>query len=143
MRSFKNKFEHGLLDRHVGSELLSYLLTGKLPQFNQKRLDASTAILLGDLQRQGTEGVIYEAGAEFKPGKGPTLTVPILANVRGKQYAIALSGPLTPDVAADNALGKFVEKTGNANVVVVNELLVRGNLPAATRSVQEQLGLYD
>jgi hypothetical protein len=94
-------------------------------------------------QRQGTEGVTYEADAEFKPGKGQALTVPILATVSGKQYAIALSGPLTPDVPADDALGRFVEKTGSASAVVVNELLVRGNLPAATRSVQEQLGLYD
>ena len=30
LRSFKNKFEHGLLDRHVGAELLEYLLTSAL-----------------------------------------------------------------------------------------------------------------
>jgi ATP-dependent helicase YprA (DUF1998 family) len=32
LRSFKNKFEHILLDRHVGAELLEYLLNGQLPQ---------------------------------------------------------------------------------------------------------------
>jgi ATP-dependent helicase YprA (DUF1998 family) len=140
MRSFKNKFEHGLLDRHVGSELLSYLLSGKLPRFHQKRLDSSTAVLFSDLQRQGWEGATYSAGATFKPGTGPALAVPILANVKGKAFAIALSAPLTPDIPAEIALRKAVED--GADVVVVNELLVRGNLPAATRLVQEQLGLY-
>ena len=38
LRSFKNKFEHILLDRHVGAELLEYLLTGQLPEFNPARL---------------------------------------------------------------------------------------------------------
>lgn len=36
LRSFKNKFEHSLLDRHVGAELLEYLLTGELPDFDAK-----------------------------------------------------------------------------------------------------------
>ena len=143
MRSFKNKFEHGLLDRHVGSELVSYLLSGKLPRFNRRRLDGSTAILFGDLQRQGMAGVTYKAGAQFKPDKGSALAVPILAEVNGKQFAIALSGPLTPDIPTDDDLRKVMEDTNSARVVVVNELLVRGNLPATTRLVHEQLGLYD
>ena len=35
LRSFKNKFEHTLLDRHVGTALLKYLLTGAHSGFNQ------------------------------------------------------------------------------------------------------------
>src|SRR5262249_41294787 len=34
LRSFKNKFEHRLLDRHVGAELLEYLLNSEHPKFN-------------------------------------------------------------------------------------------------------------
>ena len=30
LRSFKNKFEHSLLDRHVGAQLLRYLIDGQL-----------------------------------------------------------------------------------------------------------------
>jgi Zn finger protein HypA/HybF involved in hydrogenase expression len=36
LRSFKNKFEHRLLDRHVGAELVEYLLTGSLPDGNAR-----------------------------------------------------------------------------------------------------------
>jgi len=54
LRSFKNKFEHPLLDRHVGAELLGYVLTGKLPPFDRRRIHSSTAMLHSDLLRQGT-----------------------------------------------------------------------------------------
>ena len=55
LRSFKNKFEHQLLDRHVAAELLEYLLTGALPEFNAQRLKDSTALLYRDLLRQGAK----------------------------------------------------------------------------------------
>src|SRR5580704_6557752 len=41
LRSFKNKFEHGLLDRHVGAELLDYLISGEMQPFNARRIRAS------------------------------------------------------------------------------------------------------
>ena len=53
LRSFKNKFEHILLDRHVGAELLEYLLTGQLPEFN---LGALAEIYFMALQRPAATG---------------------------------------------------------------------------------------
>ena len=38
LRSFRNRFEHGLLDRHVGASLLRYLLYGTLPAMDPARL---------------------------------------------------------------------------------------------------------
>ena len=60
LRSFKNKFEHNLLDRHVAAELLEYLLTGTLPEFDAQRLTNSTALLYNDLLRQGDDNVNFE-----------------------------------------------------------------------------------
>src|SRR6266404_9879579 len=60
LRSFKNKFEHRLLDRHVGAELFEYLLDGELPGFNAERLQASTELLCNDLRRQGEGGVDFD-----------------------------------------------------------------------------------
>jgi hypothetical protein len=53
LRSFKNKFEHDLLDRHVGAELLEYLLNGEPAVFDLERLANSTTLLYNDLLRQG------------------------------------------------------------------------------------------
>jgi hypothetical protein len=63
--------------------------------------------------------------------------VPILATRNdGKQFAIALSGPLTDGHPADARLLEL--KAARApELIIVNELLVRGNLPAATREVQQ------
>jgi ATP-dependent helicase YprA (DUF1998 family) len=139
LRSFKNKFEHGLLDRHVGAELLEYLLRGKLPEFDVQRLLQSTALLHADLVRQ-TEGhtsFLPQAAVNVEGGQ---IEVPILAvSSDGTRYAIALSRPLTPNEVADPAIERLRNQSG-LSLVVVNELLVRGNLPAATREIRQRIG---
>jgi hypothetical protein len=142
LRSFKNKFEHILLDRHVGAELLEYLLTGQLPEFNQARLRKSTAWLSSDLRRQGKAETTYQDGVGISVRKGASVIVPILATRKDKrQFAIALSGPLTSGHPADGSLLELGKVADAPELIVINELLVRGNLPAATREVQLRLSL--
>lgn len=136
LRSFKNKFEHSLIDRHVGAELLEYAITGEMQPFDARRIRASSRLLQQDLERQ-TDGFTFTANEELNaPGVGP-VTIPILA-VRsdGKRFAICLSGALTGDHPTDPAIALMRETWSEIKVIPVNELLVRGNLPAATRSVQ-------
>ena len=141
LRSFKNKFEHSLLDRHVGAELLEYLLTGEQPRFNAERLRGSTALLYHDLQRQAGDGGKFELNASVDTGKG-TLMAPILASTNaGEQFIIALSGPLTSNHPADPAIAEYQASSGSIPVIVENELIVRGNLPTASRSVWKRIGL--
>ena len=141
LRSFKNKFEHSLLDRHVGVEFLAYLLTGEQPQFNAVRLGNSTALLCHDLQRQTIEGVKFELDVSVSTDKG-TLMAPILATTAvGNEFIVALSGPLTTGHPADPAIDEFRAGGGNIPVIVENELIVRGNLPTATRSVRQKIGV--
>jgi hypothetical protein len=137
LRSFKNKFEHSLLDRHVGAELLEYLLTGKMPAFDQTRLSASTALLFADLQRQLDKSVRLEPNVQLKDARGNTLSVPILATrPDGKRFAIALSAPLTIGYPADPDL---LGPPPGLALILKNELIVRGNLAAATREIQQEL----
>ena len=141
LRSFKNKFEHGLLDQHVGAELLEYLLTSALPEFDAQRLRNSTALLYSDLLRQGDGGVDFATNVKVTFAATGDVEVPILAVRKGgKRFAIALSGPLTTDHPADPSIRELREKISEIQVIVVNELLVRGNLPAATREVQQRVG---
>jgi hypothetical protein len=133
LRSFKNKFEHTLLDRHVAAELLDYLITGTIPAFNVARIASSTELLAKDLQRQGSK-VTYELNAKVPIHKLGTIEVPILAKKPdGSSFAIALSSPLSSNHPADARLLKLNDAKGAPRLIVVNELLVRGNLPAATR----------
>lgn len=140
LRSFKNKFEHRLLDRHVAAELFEYLLTGSLPEFDEQRLKDSIALLYRDLLRQGDGNVDFEANAKVSVRGLGEIEVPILARKSsGQRFAIALSGALTTDHPAAPSIREVRETISNIQVIVINELLVRGNLPAATRTVQQLL----
>lgn len=142
LRSFKNKFEHSLLDRHVGAALLQYLLTGDQPGFDAERLRSAAILLCQDLQRQGDDGITFERDAAINTKKGP-LTAPILArNTAGQMFIIALSGPLTNDHPVDPAIAEFRADSGDIPVIVENELIVRGNLPTATHDVQQKMGIF-
>ena len=140
LRSFKNKLEHSLLDRHIGVQLAAYLLTGELMEFSRDRLRSSTALLYNDLRRQSPTGVRFSMDAVLSVG-GTILTAPILAEVAGGQrFVVALSAPLTPGHPADPVVAG-VRADRAISVVVENELIVRRNLPSATRRVIQQLNL--
>jgi hypothetical protein len=54
----------------------------------------------------------------------------------GKRFAIGLSAPLTIEYPANPDLRRLPD---NIRLILKNELLVRGNLPAATREVQQEM----
>ena len=138
LRSFKNKFEHSLLDRHVGAQLLQYLINGQLTEFSMGRLASSTALLRNDLQRQSVDGTRFDMDASLQTD-GRTVTAPILATTEdGRRFVIALSAPLTPNHAADASIAAL-ESTEGLPIIIENELIVRGNLPAATRHIMAEL----
>jgi ATP-dependent helicase YprA (DUF1998 family) len=139
LRSFKNKFEHSYLDRHVGAELLDYLIHGEMQPFDAARIAASTALLRRDLERQA-DATTFSSEEEISvPGVGQVV-IPILATrPDGRRFAIALSGALTIDHPADPLIARMREEWDGVTVIPINELLVRGNLPAATRAVQSQI----
>jgi hypothetical protein len=97
-------------------------------------------MLYADLLRQSDGTVQFQKDVNISLSKIGPIEVPILA-VRndGTQYAIALSGPLTNDFPADSLMTELQTQPISAQLVLVNELLVRGNLPAATREVQQRL----
>lgn len=135
LRSFKNQFEHRLLDRHVAAELLEYLITGMLPEFDEERLRQSTALLHNDLRRQGNEQFEFTMDSTVT-FKGKKIKAPIVATAKNdRQIVIALSAPLVLSYPDDATLREIQAEASEGLVIIVNELLVRGNLPAATREV--------
>ncbi len=138
LRSFKNKFEHSLLDRHIGAQLLRYLIDGQLAEFSPSRLASSTALLRSDLQRQSVDGTRFDMDAPLQTA-GATVIAPTLATTKdGRRFVIALSDPLTPYRPADASIAAL-DSSRELPVIVENELVVRGNLPAATRRIMTAL----
>ena len=140
LRSYKNRFEHELLDRHVGATLLRYLLTGRDPTFSKTRLEASTDRLFCDLERHGLTGVEFSRNAMVEvPGLGP-VEAPILATHGGGELIVGVHSPLTPDYAADEILREAAEYATAIPVHLVDEILITRNLPNASSQVLAAVG---
>ena len=141
LRSYKNKLEHELLDRHVGASLLRSLLTGRHSTIDADRIEDSTDLLFSDLDRQGLECVSFERNAAVDLAGLPRVTAPILAKrTNGSEFILGLRNPLTADEPIDIALREFSDLSTSVPVYLVDELVVRKNLPAATREIIAYLG---
>jgi hypothetical protein len=141
LRSYKNKFEHDLLDRHIGASLLRFTVAGTPSRLEPTRIARSTDLLFQDLERHGLDGVTLERDKKISaPGVGDVVA-PILAkNRRGARFVIGLHDPLTPDAPCDDTLQQIKEFSASLPVLLVDELVVRRNLPTATSILISQIG---
>jgi hypothetical protein len=140
LRSFRNRFEHGSLDRHVGASLLRYLLDGTPPGIGQARLDRSADKLYEDLTCLGVPGVSFARNADVTiPGIG-RVTAPILATRDAGQWIFGVHGPLARDVAPDKELQDAKENSTSVPVVLIDDTEITHNLPSASRRVLRAIG---
>jgi hypothetical protein len=140
LRSYKNKFEHDLLDRHVGASLLRFLIAGSRPSITPERMSASTDILFEDLLRQRIPDVRLERDRVISIPSVGDVTAPIYATrADGSTAIIGLHGPLTPDEPADPLLKDVKEFCPSIPVYLRDEIVVRRNLPRVTSELIAQL----
>ena len=137
LRSYKNKFEHELLDRQVGASLLRFLISSLHPTLDATRLDASTDILYEDLCRQQVTGISLLRNFNMSiPGFGNVLAPICAKRDDGNNFIIGLHGSLTPDDPQDEVLRELKDICHPDNrVVLCDELLVRRHLPMATKTI--------
>ena len=136
LRSYKNKFDHEYLDRHVGSALLQYLLDDILPAWDSARLEASRNILFEDLKRHEEPGIRFLRNETVALGINSSVIAPIALESQGTVSAIIeVSGALTPSIAVDPSVADVAEFSTATKVFLVEELTVRRNLPNATNNL--------
>jgi len=139
LRSYKNKFEHELLDRLLGVTLLRHLLTGELPRWDEARVKASTDFLFRDLERQADEGVVFTRNAELNvPGLGAIVAPILLSKQNAEQLVIGLSAPLSPDEPADAVLCDLKEYS-SVPTRLIDEIVVRRNLPRVASELLSEM----
>lgn len=141
LRSYKNKFEHDLLDRHLGASLLRYLIDGSYPSMEVERLHDSTQLLYEDLIRQNLPNTVFDLNhPTILPGLGP-VTIPIyLKRADGTDLFVGLCEPLTHDTPADVDLRNVKRASPASEMVLCDEIVVTRNLPAATNQIMEAIG---
>jgi ATP-dependent helicase YprA (DUF1998 family) len=140
LRSFSNRFEHDLLDRHLGASLLRYLIRGEEPVLSRARVEQATDRLFADLSRQGLTEVQFSRNAHINvPGIGD-VEAPILAVTPAKRLVVGIHGPLTPDHATDPALRQAKEFGTSIPILLIDEIVVARNLPHASGQVIDAIG---
>ncbi|WP_218139322.1 DEAD/DEAH box helicase [Propionibacterium cyclohexanicum] len=138
LRSFRNRFEHGLLDRKVGAALLRYVLDGTMPTLGAERISQSIDRLLADLQCREIEGIEFFRDHPVVVSGLGTITAPILARGKGRDYIFYVQSPLTRDQPPTRELWDAKEFDG-VSVYPVDDMVVMRNLPVATNQVLERL----
>ena len=140
LRSYKNKFEHHLLDRHIGGSLLRSIIHGDPPAISPRRVSKSTEMLFEDIKRQNIEDLILKRDYSFEvPGLGKVMAPIYARNSYGQEFIIGLHGPLTPDYIHDEQLQEIKEFCPTIPVLLRDELAVHLNLPSTTKGIMDEL----
>ncbi|WP_395110609.1 DEAD/DEAH box helicase [Actinomadura sp. SCN-SB] len=138
LRSFRNRFEHGLLDRHVGASLLRHLLDGTLPTMEPARLSRSADRLHKDLVSLGLDVSLTRGAVVDVPGIG-TVDAPILATRGDQQWIIGVHGPLTRDLAPNPKLQEAKEYSTSARILLIDDTEITHSLPSASQRVIREI----
>jgi ATP-dependent helicase YprA (DUF1998 family) len=134
LRSYKNKLEHHLLDRQLGSDLLNYLLHNEIPKLDRSRLENTANILYNDLLRESN--IDFKLFHTFEvPGIGNILA-PIYFERDKLKYIIDIHNPITPNIHSIQNLEKLKNYTlGQYQILLFDETVVKKNLPSITSSI--------
>lgn len=141
LRSFKNKFEHDRLDRHIGGDLLRYVLDNVRPELAPVRAARAATALAEDLGRQAGEALTVERDIPLVVPTFESVTIPILlTGPNGQRRAICITHPLTAATPSDAGLAALSEFTPIV-LETVHELKVRRSLPWVTRNLLAAVGI--
>jgi ATP-dependent helicase YprA (DUF1998 family) len=139
LRSFKNRFEHDLLDRHLGASLLRYLVREEEPVLDKARLELAADRLHADLSRHGLDSVAFHRNGRIDVPHIGTVEAPILVVAPAGPLIVGIHGPLTPDHATDELLREVKEFSADVPVRLVDEIVIARNLPRASQQILDAL----
>lgn len=134
LRSFRNRFEHGLLDRKVGAALLKYALDGTMPVLDGIRVDQSINKLLADLRSRDIDGIEFFKNEPVAIEGLGTVTAPLLVRGKGGDLIFYIQSPMASDHPPTQAL-REAKEFGGVPVYPIDDLVVRRNLPVASQQV--------
>jgi hypothetical protein len=142
LRGYKNKFEHDLLDRHIGAALLRHVLKGGAMALPPSRVRQSLDRLYYDLRRSNDPTITVQRTVSHTiPGIG-NVTAPILVSGKGQEIIVDLNSPLSTDVPIHQEL-EDVREFSATPLMTIDELLVRRNLPRASAKILSAFGLVE
>ena len=140
LRSYRNKFEHDLLDRHLGATLLHHMLNGGEPVFSERRHRTITDRLYDDIAQHLSEGTMIERNGTISVPDIGDVGVPILLKKpSGAEFVVAIHNGLTPNYLPTAKLRELAEFS-LVPVLTIDETIVARHLPTATKKVLDFVG---
>jgi hypothetical protein len=118
LRSFRNRLDHAMLDRHVGAQILRHILTGDTPTFSPERAAMALTVLADELERKLTG--YFEIVRAFHTVPAIKAPMIILRKSDNSETLIDIHSPVARDVP--------VFGTNNSNAIIVDEQMVRRHL---------------
>lgn len=125
LRSFRNRLDHALLDRHVGAQIVRHVLTGDTPAFAPDRAATALTVVAGELKRQfaGHFDVIH-AFHTIPAAKAPLI---VRRKSDGADTLIDIHSPVVRDIP--------VFGTQDPSAIIVDEQMVRRHLGAVVERI--------
>lgn len=139
LRGFRNRREHGLLDRRVGAKLLRYLLDGSVPASDPEDEQRSADHLLADLVGRDLPGVSFLRDVSVEVDGIGKVTAPILAQAGRRQMILGVHGPLTPGISGDDLLNQAKTTQSAIPVKLLDEIVIARSLPNASLQAEAAL----
>lgn len=127
LRTFRNKLDHGLIDRFVGAQLLRHVLHDVVPEFPKPRAVASLELLANELERihAGT----WTVTRDYKGAAKAPLVLTRTSDA--KEVLVDVHSPIAPSVRVFGSTGSSVE--------VIDELRIRKHFPEAVDQVVKRM----
>lgn len=139
LRDFRNRIDHGALDRHIGASFVEYLLTGRVQVFSARRLQLAGSLLRADVERQGLAGFHFEGPAQATCEDGRVVSAPLVArDMAGTEYLVSVRHPLLEEQARGETV-MLLPDGRPAVLIEPSELVVQKNLANATAYVMDEL----
>ena len=108
LRKFSNKFEHNLLDRHLGASLLKHFIYGTRPQISASKIAEYSEVLSVALQERSDMSITISRDYSFESSIG-LVEFPLAINTPSGLYGMCFSHPLVPEQPVDEKLMELYE----------------------------------
>jgi len=127
LRSFRNKLDHALLDRFVGSQLLRHVLTGEIARFDAGRALRSLSILANDVERQFSSDFEVIRNFGLASAGAPLI---VRRRTNGAETLIDICSPVAPGLPVFGT---------DTPTVLVDDLRIRRHLGEEVEKVRAAL----
>lgn len=140
LMSYTNRFDHGYLDRHLGSDLLQHCMSGFIPKISATDLKSSVASLISAMKDADDELEFFQEVSCFVGGN--QIIAPLKLVSRGRNFIIDFSHPLTPGVHNSDSIQNIIDEVifDDSTVIIspIDVLKLREDLPSVVTEIMEK-----